>query len=91
LGDIFGDLLPKKYKKKKVTIKEARKILSSQESEKLIDMDEVIELGIKKAEEDGIIFIDEIDKIAGKIILQVQMYHEKEFKEIFCQLWKVQQ
>ncbi len=66
LGDIFGDLLPKKYKKKKVTIKEARKILSSQESEKLIDMDEVIELGIKKAEEDGIIFIDEIDKIAGK-------------------------
>lgn len=66
LGDIFGDLLPKKYRKKKVTIKEARKILSSQESEKLIDMDEVIELGIKKAEEDGIIFIDEIDKIAGK-------------------------
>jgi ATP-dependent HslUV protease ATP-binding subunit HslU len=66
LGDIFGDLLPKKYKKKKVTIKEAKKILSNQESEKLIDMDEVIEQGIKKAEEDGIIFIDEIDKIAGK-------------------------
>ncbi len=66
LGDFFGDMLPKKYKKKKVTIKEARKIISNQESEKLIDMDEVIELGIKKAEEDGIIFIDEIDKIAGK-------------------------
>jgi len=66
LGDFFGDILPKKYKKKKVTIKEARKIISNQESEKLIDMDEVIELGIKKAEEDGIIFIDEIDKIAGK-------------------------
>ena len=66
LGDIFGDMLPKKYKKKKVTIKEAKKILINQESEKLIDMDEVIEIGIKKAEEDGIIFIDEIDKIAGK-------------------------
>lgn len=66
LGDIFGDILPKKYKKKKVTIKEAKKILINQESEKLIDMDEVIEIGIKKAEEDGIIFIDEIDKIAGK-------------------------
>lgn len=66
LGDIFGDMLPKKLKKKKLTIKEARKVLSNQESEKLIDMEEVVELGIKKAEEDGIIFIDEIDKIAGK-------------------------
>ncbi|MFS8541655.1 MAG: AAA family ATPase [Tissierellales bacterium] len=62
----MGICYQKSIKKKKVTIKEARKILSSQESEKLIDMDEVIELGIKKAEEDGIIFIDEIDKIAGK-------------------------
>lgn len=66
LGDMFGDMLPKKLKKKKLTIKEARKVLSNQESEKLIDMEEVVELGIKKAEEDGIIFIDEIDKIAGK-------------------------
>lgn len=66
MGDIFGDILPKRKKKKKVTIKEARKILSNEEAEKLIDMDEVIELGIKKAEENGMIFIDEIDKIAGK-------------------------
>jgi len=66
IGDIFGDMLPKKKKKKKVTIKEARKILSNQEAEKLIDMDEVIELGIKRAEENGMVFIDEIDKIAGK-------------------------
>ncbi|HHV46958.1 MAG TPA: ATP-dependent protease ATPase subunit HslU [Tissierellia bacterium] len=66
IGDIFGDMLPKKKKKKKVTIKEARKILSNQEAEKLIDMDEVIELGIKRAEENGMIFVDEIDKIAGK-------------------------
>lgn len=66
MGDIFGDLLPKKTKKKRVTIKEARKIINNQEAEKLIDMDEVVQIGIKKAEESGIIFIDEIDKIAGK-------------------------
>ncbi len=66
MSDIFGDFLPKKMKKKKVAIKEARKILSNQEAQKLIDMDEVIEKSIKKAEENGIIFIDEIDKIAGK-------------------------
>ncbi|GFN36399.1 ATP-dependent protease ATPase subunit HslU [Tepidimicrobium xylanilyticum] len=66
MGDIFGDLLPKKMKKKKVTVKEAKRIISNQEAQKLIDMDEVIELGIKQAEENGMIFIDEIDKIAGK-------------------------
>ena len=66
MGDIFGDFLPKKKKKRKATIKEARKILAAQEAQKLIDMDEVIEKGIKRAEENGIIFIDEIDKIAGK-------------------------
>ncbi|HSH36979.1 MAG TPA: ATP-dependent protease ATPase subunit HslU [Schnuerera sp.] len=66
MGDIFGDLLPKKTKKKRVTIKEARKIINNQEAQKLIDMDEVVDLGIKKAEQNGMIFIDEIDKIAGK-------------------------
>lgn len=66
MRDIFSEFLPKKTKKKKVTIKEARKIISNQEAQKLIDMDEVIDIGIKKAEESGIIFIDEIDKIAGK-------------------------
>lgn len=63
--DIFGDLLPKKTKKRKLPIKEARKIITNQEAQKLIDMDEVIQQGIKNAEENGIIFIDEIDKIAG--------------------------
>mgnify|MGYP000940643862 CR=1 FL=1 len=66
MGDLFGDFLPKKTKKKRVTIKEARKIISNQEAQKLIDMDEVIDVGIRKSEESGIIFIDEIDKIAGK-------------------------
>ncbi len=62
----MGDLLPKKTKKKRVTVKEARKIINNQEAQRLIDMDEVVEIGIRKAEENGIIFIDEIDKIAGK-------------------------
>ena len=65
MQDLFGDILPKKTKKRKVSIKEARKIIGNQEAQKLIDMDEVIELSINNAEQNGIIFIDEIDKIAG--------------------------
>lgn len=66
LQDMFGGILPKKTKLRKVEVKEALKILTQQEAQKLIDMDDVIEEAIKKAEERGIIFIDEIDKIAGK-------------------------
>lgn len=65
MNDIFGGILPKKTKKRKVTIKEAKEILSQQEAQKLIDMDAVIAEGIKNAEQNGIIFLDEIDKIAG--------------------------
>ena len=65
LQDMLGNMLPKKSKKRKVTIAEARKLLIEEESAKLIDMDEVKELAIKKAEDTGIIFIDEIDKVAG--------------------------
>lgn len=65
MNDMLEDLIPKKKKKKKITVREARKILEAQEAQKLIDMDEVVEKGIKRAEESGIIFIDEIDKIAG--------------------------
>ncbi|MGI6484914.1 MAG: ATP-dependent protease ATPase subunit HslU [Tepidanaerobacteraceae bacterium] len=66
LQDMFGSLLPKRHKKKKVTVENALRILTQEEASKLIDMDEVINESIKKAEEHGIIFIDEIDKIAGK-------------------------
>lgn len=66
LGSIFGDLMPKRTKKRKISVKEARKIFLSEETEKLIDEEAVIAEGIKRAEEEGIIFIDEIDKIAGK-------------------------
>ncbi|MCF6097087.1 ATP-dependent protease ATPase subunit HslU [Thermovorax subterraneus] len=64
--DLFGGLIPKRKKKKRVTIETARKILTQEEAQKLIDMDEVISEAIKRAEETGIIFIDEIDKIAGR-------------------------
>jgi len=66
LQEMIGNMMPKKSKKRKVTIDEARKILIEEESSKLIDMDEVKEEAITKTENSGIIFIDEIDKIAGK-------------------------
>lgn len=66
LQDMLGGLLPKRKKKRKVTVAEARKILTQQEAQKLIDIDEVTSHAIQRAEEDGIIFLDEIDKIAGR-------------------------
>lgn len=65
LQEMLSGMMPKKAKKRKVTIAEARKILLEEESAKLIDMDEVKEEAIRKAENVGIIFIDEIDKIAS--------------------------
>ncbi len=65
LQEMIGGMMPKKAKKRKVTVGEARAILLEEEASKLIDMDEVKELAIRKAEDAGIIFIDEIDKIAS--------------------------
>ena len=65
IQEMIGGMLPKKNKKRKVSIADARKILIDEESSKLIDMDEVKEEAIWKAENLGIIFIDEIDKIAA--------------------------
>ncbi|MEM6830808.1 MAG: ATP-dependent protease ATPase subunit HslU, partial [Bacteroidota bacterium] len=64
LQEMIGNMLPKKKKKRKVTIAEARRILLEEETSKMIDMDEVKDEAIQKAENTGIIFIDEIDKIA---------------------------
>jgi ATP-dependent HslUV protease ATP-binding subunit HslU len=66
MQDAFSNLMPKKRKKRKLTVKEARKVLTNEEAAKLIDMDEVTQEAIAKAEQSGIIFIDEIDKIASK-------------------------
>jgi ATP-dependent HslUV protease ATP-binding subunit HslU len=65
LQEMLNGMMPKKSKKRKVTVAEARKLLLEEEAAKLIDMDEVKEEAIRKAENSGIIFIDEIDKIAS--------------------------
>lgn len=65
IGNIFGDMAPKKKKSKKVKVKDARKLLREEEAQNLIDMDQVTEDALKNAEQNGIIFIDEIDKIAS--------------------------
>ncbi len=65
IGNIFGDMMPKKTKNRKVKVSEARKILREQEAQNLVDMDQVTEEALHNAEQNGIIFIDEIDKIAG--------------------------
>jgi ATP-dependent HslUV protease ATP-binding subunit HslU len=65
IQEIVGNLMPKKKRKKKTTIKEARKILTQEEAQKLIDMEAVQKEAIQRVENSGIIFIDEIDKIAA--------------------------
>ncbi|MCH4005875.1 MAG: ATP-dependent protease ATPase subunit HslU [Eubacterium sp.] len=65
IGNIFGDMMPKKKKTRKVKVKDARKILREQEASKLLDMDAVTDDAVENAEQNGIIFIDEIDKIAA--------------------------
>ncbi len=65
IGNIFGDMAPKKKKTRKVKVKEARKILREEEAQNLIDMDQVTDDALHNCEQNGIIFIDEIDKIAS--------------------------
>ncbi|GHU72437.1 ATP-dependent protease ATPase subunit HslU [Clostridia bacterium] len=66
IGDMMGSILPKRMKTRRVRISEARKLLMAEEEGKLIDMDAVTAEAIQRAEQDGIVFIDEIDKIAGR-------------------------
>ncbi len=66
LGSIFGDMFPAKKKKRRLPAKEAFQIALEEESDKLVDEDAIKEEAIRRAENDGIVFIDEIDKIAGK-------------------------
>ena len=66
IQEIFGPMLPKQTKKRKMTIPEAKKYLVQEESQKLIDMEEVIKQAIERVENSGIVFLDEIDKIAGE-------------------------
>ncbi|MBN1543565.1 ATP-dependent protease ATPase subunit HslU [candidate division KSB1 bacterium] len=66
IQDLFGPMIPKKSKKRRMTIGEAMIYLIQEETQKLIDMEEVIREGIERVEQSGICFIDEIDKIAGE-------------------------
>jgi len=66
LRDMLGNIMPKNKKRRKVKVKEALKALTEEEAQNLVDMDRVVKLAIEKVEENGIIFLDEIDKIAGK-------------------------
>ncbi len=65
LQDLFGNIMPKKTRKRKLSIAEAKKVLAQDEAQKLIDMDNVMKEAIEKVENSGIVFIDEIDKVAG--------------------------
>lgn len=65
MGEMLGNLLPKKKTKKRVTVVEARRIFAQEEAAKLVDMDAVKREALRRAGENGIIFIDEIDKVAG--------------------------
>ena len=65
IQEIMGNLMPKKRKKRKTSIAEARRILAQEEAQKLIDMETVQREAIRRVEDSGIVFIDEIDKVAG--------------------------
>jgi ATP-dependent HslUV protease ATP-binding subunit HslU len=65
IQDLFGNLMPKKFKKRKMSVAEARAVLAQEEAQKLIEMDAVVREAIHRVENSGIVFIDEIDKIAG--------------------------
>ena len=66
IGSIFGDMFPQKKKKRRLTVREAFQIAIAEESDKLVDEDAIKSEALFRAENDGIVFIDEIDKIAGK-------------------------
>ncbi|MGY4689813.1 ATP-dependent protease ATPase subunit HslU [Salibacterium sp. K-3] len=66
MQEMLGGLMPKNKKKRRLAVKEARPILQEQEAQQLIDMDEVGQIAVSRAEQLGMVFIDEIDKVAGK-------------------------
>ena len=65
LGDIFGNMMPEKKKTRKLLVKDAFKMIVDEEAAKLVDEDGITQEGLRRAEQDGIVFIDEIDKICG--------------------------
>ncbi len=76
MQDVFGQFMPKKIKKRKLPVSEAREVLVQQQAQKLIDMDEVTQIALNKVEQAGMVFIDEIDKVAGKSENQANVSRE---------------
>lgn len=72
-----------KKKKRRTTIAEARKIFTNEEANKLIDMESISSEAVERCEQSGIVFIDEIDKIAGNLMVPGPMFLAKESKEIY--------
>lgn len=66
MQEMLGQIMPKRKKKRRLPIHEAREVLTQEEGQKLIDMDQVMQEALERVEQSGIIFLDEIDKIAGK-------------------------
>ena len=66
IQEIFSGMIPQRTKRRRVTVPEGKKIMAQEEAQKLIDMDEVISMAIVRVENSGIVFLDEIDKIAGE-------------------------
>ena len=66
LKDMLSNLMPTRTKHRKVRVAEARRLLAQEEAQKLIDMDEVVTQAIRRAENSGIVFLDELDKVAGR-------------------------
>jgi ATP-dependent HslUV protease ATP-binding subunit HslU len=65
IQDLFGSMAPQKHKKRKMPVSEAREVLIAEEVQKIIDMEKVVDEAIRRVEESGIVFLDEIDKITG--------------------------
>ena len=66
IGDVFGGMFPKSRKKKRVKVRDAMRLMIQEESSRLIDMDRITQEALERTEQSGIIFLDEIDKIAGR-------------------------
>jgi len=66
IGEMLGGMLPKKTKRRRMKISQARRVIQGEEAEKLIDMDEVSRIALDKAQQEGIVFLDEIDKVVAR-------------------------
>src|SRR5207302_9607332 len=66
LNDMLSNIMPSRTKRRKVRVAEARRLLTQEEAQKLVDMDEAVTQAIRRAENSGIVFLDELDKVAGR-------------------------